>query len=183
MGRGAGRQAAFHLARDTFIAGRRVELGGLATTIGVNRATIHRWFGNRATLLADIVWSLTEPTLANCYARAAGTGGTRVAEALSQLVQLALEHHGMRTFLDNENETALRLLTCGDYPFQPKLINATHDLLRREHLGGHFDPDIPLPDLAYLCVRTGESFVYTDTITGQKPDPQRARQALHFLLR
>lgn len=174
---------AFRLARATFNAGGRVEINDLADALAVNRVTVYRWLGTRPNLLADIVWSLAEPTLQQCYAVAAGRGGSRIADTLSAFTRLTLEHPGMRAFLDRENETALRVLTRSDYPLQPRLRTAIHDLLAIEHEAGDFNPAIGLDDLAYICLRVAESFVYTDTITGEAPDPDRAARALHYLLR
>ncbi|PXY33688.1 hypothetical protein BAY59_09700 [Prauserella coralliicola] len=159
-----------------------MELVELAKQANVNRATVQRWFGSRANLLTEIVWSLAEPTLEHCYRAADGTGGSRIAEALSDFVRQTLTDTGMRAFLNRENETALRILTRRDHSFQPRLIAAVENLLEREHNAGTLEQDIPLHDLAYLCVRVGESFVYTDTITGEPADPDRAERAFHYLL-
>jgi Tetracyclin repressor-like, C-terminal domain len=41
---------------------------------------------------------------------------------------------------------------------------------------------MPIHDLAYLVIRIGESFIYTDLITGGNPDSGKARTALLALL-
>ena len=174
---------AFRVARRTFIAGQRVELADVATTVGVNRVTLHRWLGNRTAVLTEIVWSLTEPTIALCYRQAPGEGGARVAAAMAEFVRLTVEHHGMRSFLEREHELALRILTRRDHDFQQRVIAAVQGLLLREQEAGHLDGDYPLDDLAFLVVRVVESFVYVEHIAGEEPDPERAERALFFLLR
>lgn len=47
---------------------------------------------------------------------------------------------------------------------------------------GRLDPPLPVPDLAYLLVRIGESFAYTDVITGDAPDAEKAHAAVTALL-
>ena len=47
---------------------------------------------------------------------------------------------------------------------------------------GRLVPPLPVPDLAYLLVRIGESFVYTDVITGDAPDAEKAHAAVTALL-
>jgi AcrR family transcriptional regulator len=174
---------AFLVARRTFVAGQRVELADIAATVGVNRVTVHRWLGNRTAILTEIVWSLAEPTIAACDRQARGHGGVRVAAAMAEFVRLTVEHHGMRSFLEREHETALRILTRRDHDFQPRMIGAVHALLVREQEAGHLAGDYPLDDLAFLVVRVVESFVYVERIAGEEPDPERAARALHFLLR
>ena len=56
---------AFRLARRTFLAGARVDMQALARTLNVDRATVYRWVGSREQLLAEILWSLIDPTIAN----------------------------------------------------------------------------------------------------------------------
>jgi hypothetical protein len=174
---------AFRVARRTFVAGHRVELADVAATVGVNRVTLHRWLGNRTTILTEVVWSLTEPTLALCDRQARGRGGARVASAMAEFTRLTVEHPGMRSFLEREHETALRILTRRDHDFQHRLISAVHGLLLREREAGHLAGDYPLEDLAFLVVRVVESFVYVERIAGEQPDPERAARALRFLLR
>lgn len=175
--------AAFRVARRMFVAGERVELADVAARVGVNRVTLHRWLGNRTAVLTEIIWSLTEPTLALCDQRARGHGGRHVADAMAEFVRLTVEHHGMRSFLEREHETALRILTRRDHDFQPRLIGAVRELLVREQDSGHLEGSYPLEDLAFLVVRVVESFVYVEHIAGEEPDPERAGRALHYLLR
>ena len=174
---------AFRAARRAFVAGRRVELADVAATVGVNRVTVHRWLGNRTAILTEVVWSLAEPSLEACYQQAGGHGGARVAAAMAEHVRLTVEHPGMRSFLEREQETALRILTRRDHDFQPRIIAAVHGMLLREREAGHLDGSYPLDDLAFLVVRLVEGFVYVERIAGEQPDPARAERALHFLLR
>lgn len=144
---------------------------------------LHRWLGNRTTILTDIVWSLAEPTIAWCDLRARGNGAGRVAATMPEFTRLTVEHPGMRSFLERKHETALRILTRRDHDFQHRLIGTVQSLLLREREAGHLDGDYPLDDLAFLVVRVVESFVYVERIAGEEPDPARAARALHFLLR
>ncbi|GAA3581099.1 QsdR family transcriptional regulator [Amycolatopsis ultiminotia] len=180
----ADRETALRLAHKTFVARQRVEVNDLATALGVNRVTVYRWLGDRDAILAEVVWRLGERTMLDAYAAATGAGGPRIAAAMSTFVRQTLAHQGMRHFLSTETETALRVLTRSEQTFQPRLVALVETLLSREHDAGALSTaDIDLHDLAYLCVRVGESFVYTDAITGEPPDPDRAERALHYLLR
>lgn len=171
------------MARRAFVAGQRVELAAVAACVGVDRVTVHRWLGNRTAVLTEVVWSLTAPTLAGCYERAGGRGGARVAAAMGEFVRLTVEHPGMRSFLEREHETALRVLTRRDHDFQPRITAAVQDLLEREEHAGALDAGYPLADLAFLVVRVVEGFVYVERIVGEVPDPERALRALQYLLR
>src|SRR6478752_3149837 len=79
---------AFELARETFISGRRIDMGSLATTLGVDRTSLFRWVGNRDALLSEVLWSLAVPTLEQAEAATQGaTGSPRVAEFLTHFVR------------------------------------------------------------------------------------------------
>ena len=180
--RRATRADAFALARDRFIAGERVEINELADELGVNRVTIYRWLGHRHSLLADVAWSLAEPTLHASYAHTRGRGPERLTGALGKYIRAILADHGFRQFLARESETALRVLTRAQNSFQPRLVAAVEELLAREQAAGDLASALPLDELAYLLVRVGESFVFTDTITGEPPDPDRAERAISHIL-
>jgi hypothetical protein len=173
---------AFRLARRKFQAGERVEVGSLASELSVSRVTLYRWVGTRQALLVEIIWSLTEPTLALEYERAPGAGGARIAHALTRFNHATLDHPGMHRFLQEEGEYAMRLLTSSAAGFQLRLIGAVEALLRNEADAGRLRVPVDLHDLAFVIVRLGESYVYTNYITGERPDPDRAQPILEFLL-
>jgi hypothetical protein len=181
-GRPASALDAFNLARRRFLAGERIEVGALAEELSVNRVTLYRWVGTREALLVEVIWSLTEPTLALEYDRAPGKGGARIAHAITRFNHDALDHPGMQRFLDEEGEYAMRLLTSANAGYQPRLIDAIHQVLADETKAGNLSVPVDLHDLAYVIVRLGESYFYTKHITGERPDPDRAQPILELLL-
>ena len=181
-GRPASALDAFKLARRRFQAGERVEVGALAQELSVNRVTLYRWVGTREALLVEVIWSLTEPTLALEYEQAPGRGGARIAHAVTRFNHDTLDHPGMKRFLEEEGEYAMRLLTSADAGYQPRLIAAVELMLSRETQAGNLDLPVDLHDLAYVIVRLCESYVYSQYITGKRPDPDRAQPILELLL-
>ncbi|WP_345381882.1 QsdR family transcriptional regulator [Pseudonocardia yuanmonensis] len=182
-GSGAARPGAFDaflLARRRFQAGERIDMQALAAELGVNRATLYRWVGSRELLLCEVVWSLTERTLRREIAAPAGV--STLAALLSRFVTDTLAHRGMRRFLEEEGEFALRLLTLSSGGFQPRLVGLVRELAAAETAAGRLASPIPLDDLAYTLVRVIESYVYLRTITGEEPDGTRAARVLQALL-
>jgi AcrR family transcriptional regulator len=174
---------AFKAARRRFIAGERIEMQALAAEVGVSRVTLHRWVGSRDNLLGEILWSLAEPTLRDARAATRTRGGAGIAEAFWRFMCVVLEAPFMLSFLARESEIALRVLTTKHSPFQARLIAALRDMLAEQTDAGRLDPPMQVDDLAYVVVRLGESFVYTNIIAGGQPDPDKARQAIAALLR
>ncbi|OBF85507.1 TetR family transcriptional regulator [Mycobacterium sp. 852002-51163_SCH5372311] len=173
---------AFRIARRWFIAGRRIEMRELAAELGVNRATLFRWVGGRDDLLAEIIWSLAEPTLARAVSDAAGSGGQRIADIMGRFVALLDEADFFRAFLQREPERALRILTTRASTVQSRLIGAVETLVGEEVTRTGMHPPLPPHDLAYLIVRIVESFLYADIITGEEHDTAKAALAITALL-
>lgn len=175
---------AFDAARESFISGHRIDMGGLATTLGIERTSLFRWVGNRDALLSEVLWSLAVPTLVQAeHATAELSGGERIAGILTHFVDDLNTADYFRGFLRREPARALRLLTTKESPIQRRYVATAEWLVRRElgeqPLGGAIDP----AGLAYLLVRMSESFTYADLISGDQPSAARARVAFRLLLR
>jgi hypothetical protein len=174
---------AFKIARRRFLAGERIEMQALAEEIGTSRVTLHRWVGSRDLLLGEILWSLAEPTLRAARSATRRRGGAGIAETFGRFLEAVDRAPFMRRFLEREPEIALRVLTTKRSALQARLIAAIGELLLAEVQSGRLTPPMPLDDLAYTIVRLGESFIYTDIITGGEPAPDKARLAIAALLR
>ncbi|GAA4725983.1 QsdR family transcriptional regulator [Isoptericola chiayiensis] len=178
---------AFDRARETFVSGRRIDMGGLAAELSVDRTSVFRWVGNRDALLCEVLWSLAVPTLVQAEHAAddvAPDGGpAHVATLLTHFATDLIEAEYFRTFLDREPTRALRLMTTTAAPIQRRYV-ATVEHLVQVHLGPTpFDGAIDAHALAYLLVRVSESFTYADLIAGEPPSPDAAGSAFRHLLR
>jgi len=175
---------AFERARERFLAGERLDMQQLAAELGLHRTTLYRWVGTRDRLIGQILWSMAEPALREAV-EAAGRarGGERIARGIERYLQGSLGAPFMRRFLEEEPEAALRVLTTKDSVLQARSVEFVQGLLEEEIERGALEPPMPVHDLAYLIVRIGESFLYTDVITGEDPSPEKAAQAVRALLR
>ena len=90
---------------------------------------------------------------------------------------------GMRRWLADEGELAMRLLTRHDTGFRPRRIKWVRGLLEQETDAGHLDLPVDLDEVSYVIVRLIKSYTYLDLITGEDPDAQRAEPILRMLLR
>jgi AcrR family transcriptional regulator len=174
---------AFREARRRFLAGERIDMGSLAAGLGVNRVTLYRWVGNRERLLVEVIWSLARPTLDRARAEAHGSGAERIVGVSLVFMRAVLGHPRFAAFVHAEPELALRILTRGDTGLQGRLIGYYETMLREEVDAGRVSTSLPVHELAYMIVRTMESYVYTDLITGEEPDPEKGAMVLRVLLR
>ncbi|MBC7303805.1 MAG: TetR/AcrR family transcriptional regulator [Nocardia sp.] len=154
----------------------------LALALGVNRATLFRWVGGRDELLAEVIWSVAEPTLRRAAAAAPGRGAHRIATILGDFAHATNTSDAFRQFLLREPERALRLLTTRAGTVQHRIVAFVEELLADEISADALDPLLPVPELALLLVRITETFIYTDVISGARPDAARVVQASLVLL-
>jgi AcrR family transcriptional regulator len=174
---------AFLRARKRFLACERIDMSGLAEELGVSRVTLYRWVGSREQLLVEVIWSLARRTLDNIEAAVTATGPERLVQIVTRFLDDVITNPGMRRWLGEEGESAMRLLTRGEAGFQPRLLDAIHDLLIEETDAGRLDLPVDLREVAYVIVRLIESYTYLDLITGEQPDARRAEPILRLLLR
>ncbi|MEC3976008.1 QsdR family transcriptional regulator [Amycolatopsis sp. H20-H5] len=149
----------------------------LAAELEISRATLHRWVGSRDQLLGEILWSLTSDVFT-----ARTQPGRSIADIIGAFVRTVNDSQPFREFLRNEPERALRILTTKASVVQSRTIEKLTELLETAIAAGRVTPPLPVPDLAYLLVRIGESFIYTDVITGAEPDALKAHAAIAALL-
>jgi len=110
-------------------------------------------------------------------------GSERIVAVITRFLDAVITNAGMRRWLAEEGELAMRLLTRHDTGFQPRLIDAVHDLLREEADAGRIDLPADLREVAYVLVRVIESYTYLDLILGEQPDAARAEPIVRMLLR
>ena len=158
-------------------------MSALADELGVNRVTLYRWVGSREQLLVEVVWSLGQRTLETVDRGVRATGAERVVRVVTRFLDDVISNEGMRRWLADEGELAMRLLTRHDTDFQPRLIAAIEDILREESDAGRLSLPVDLHEVAYVIVRLIESYTYLDLITGEQPDARRAEPVLRLLLR
>lgn len=173
---------ALRLARKRWLAGERLDIGMLARELGVARATLFRWVGSRDLLLAEVLWSMCEPTLRGAAEATPGQGVPRIALVCETAVRQMMGFEPLRRFIAEDADLALRLLTSKASPVQSRTIAAVRELLEFERRRGSWKPPLSIDTLAYLMVRLGESFLYANVLSGQQVDVGDTGVAVQLLL-
>jgi AcrR family transcriptional regulator len=174
---------AFKLARRKWQASERIDMSALARDLGINRVTLYRWVGSREQLLVEVIWSLAERTLEKLDASTRARGAERVVQVASGFIDAVITNAGMRFWLAEEGEAAMRLLTLREPGYQARLVGWHEEVLREEAEKGRLELPADLHEVAYVIVRLIESYVYLDFITGEEPAARRAEPILRMLLR
>jgi len=174
---------ALRLAQETLLAGETLDMGALAAQLGLSRATLYRWVGSKERLLGEVLWSLAADAMDAAVDDARGSGPDFVAEVIERYMNAALGFEPLWRFVARDPEYALKVIASRHSPMQRRSIAAVHRVLEQQASAGAIEPALALDSLAYLIVRIVESFLYTDTITGDEPDVAAAGDAVRALLR
>ena len=173
---------AYALARAKFLAGERLDMQALAAELGVNRVTLYRWVGSKELLLGEVISALSVAAQKRARKELKGSGPKYVAAVVEQVLAGIRTNEPMQKFLAHDPAYALRVLTSKESTVQLRGIEATRELLEEQVELGALDTPADLEDLAYVIMRIGESFVYSDVITGSEPDVKKAGQMVRLLL-
>lgn len=172
----------FKLARQWWLEGRRLNLGALADEVGVSRATIFRWVGNRDLLLAEILWSMYSQTLDAAMNEAEGSGIDYLTDVYRRFGEVAVSFEPLRNFLLQDPQYALRVLTSDTTDYHSRIVAAWKGLLDEQVESGELELQVDTQTLAELVVRINEGCVYGDMIAGREPAIESACIAFRLLL-
>lgn len=170
------------LAREQFLDGRRLDLTVLARSLGLGRATIYRWFGSREALLGDVIAAELEQVV-NVHRKAVKRqGADGLLEVFDRVNRTLSRSPALRRLLEEERDSALRLLTSSGGRVQPRAVAAIRSLIEHEVRSGAYSPPAESDVLAYAIVRLAEAFLYNDAAFGIRGDHERLRQVQAALL-
>jgi AcrR family transcriptional regulator len=178
----ATREAALALATKRFLACERVDVQAIARELGLARATMHRWFRTRDSLLGELLGALAEERLKAIRTEVGGVGAQALLRTFDAFNREVASTPGMRFLLTQEHERALRTLTSSAGLAQPRAVAAIEVLIEEEIDAGHYTPTVSPGALAYAIVRLGEAFLYNDAVAGIRGDTERLREVESALL-
>ena len=177
---------AFRMARRWWLEGRRLNLSQLAEELGIGRATLMRWVGNKDLLMGEILWSLYkgiyDPVIEKARADHPERGIDFLGQIYHQVNLQLIQAKPMHDFLASEPQWGLQLLTSNVSGLQQRLIDEWETLFKEEIKAGRINPEMDANSLAYYIIRIGEGAVYCDLICGRTPEPERAAQAFRLLV-
>ncbi|HEY5952087.1 MAG TPA: QsdR family transcriptional regulator [Kofleriaceae bacterium] len=173
---------AFKLARKRWLQGERIDVGKIASELGVGRATVFRWVGTRENLYGEICSALFQKQLELAQAGARGSGLDQLIDVMERLLRSLASAAPLRRFVAEDPEFALRVLTSRHSPVQRRCTVAITQLIDELAEAGDMNPALPSDELAYIVVRITESFLYRDVITGGEADIEAAIAAIRILL-
>lgn len=167
--------------RRAFLQQERIDVVALASELGIARATVYRWFGDRDRFTGLVLASLSMDTLEGVLDSLQSEGALRVADAWSQTLEAIFAHPGMKAFLTSNPTRALTILTGRGSAVHEAMVSRITELIEH-HCPASATSTVSSVDLAYALVRLAEAFCYTDITTGRPSDIGRAHPLFVRLL-
>ena len=171
------------LALHRYLRGRRIDVRAIAGELGVGRTTIYRWFGTREHLVGTVVALAAEDVLAGIEAAAKGRGAERLLEIFDRFNRELADAPALRSFLEQERETALRIITSSEGTVTPRMVNRIAEIIATEVEAGAYEPPVEIETLALAIVRLAEAFIFNDAHAGIRGEVDRLRAIEAALLR
>lgn len=169
-------------ARRRYAEGERVDMRAIAADLGLGRATLYRWFGSRQELLGEAIARETQGYFAHVRAQVGGRGAPALLETFDRINRGLVRASGLRRYVEQEREAALRTLTSSAGQVQPAAVGAIAAMIEAEAAAGAYDPPTDATTLAYAIVRLAEAFIYNDALAGIRGDVEDLRKVEAALL-
>jgi AcrR family transcriptional regulator len=178
----ATRDDVLRAAMRQYLRGERVDVQAVAARLGLGRTTVYRWFGSREQLIGEVLVRAALPQLEHARRGARGRGGRMLLDTFDRFNRALADAPALRRFMEQERETALRIITSGDGPVQPRIVAAIEELVDKEARAGSYDPPVEPSTLAYAIVRLAEAFLFNEVAAGICGDVDRLRDVEAALL-
>jgi AcrR family transcriptional regulator len=174
---------AFNAAREHFRRGEKLDMVALASELGVARATLYRWTGDRDRLLADVIWAELHDLIRAADRRAPGSGRPRLEHAIGWLLDTIAGAPALRALLANEGDSGLRMIITPNGPVRPRILRTVTQLIQREIAEGNYRAPAPPELLADGIIALAERYLHNGGDPTLNPDPTTARSIATLLLR
>jgi AcrR family transcriptional regulator len=178
----ASREDVLRLVREQYLNGERVDLTVVAAQLGLGRATIYRWFGSREALLGQVIAEQLEALTARKRREVRRPGAQGLVEVFDRINRTLTRSRALRTLLEQERDSAMRLLTSSAGLVQPRAVASVKALIDAEVEAGRYEAPADTGALAYAVVRLCEAFLYNDAAIGIRGDYERLREVQAALL-
>ena len=163
-----------------FLRHATVDMGGLADSLAVSRATLYRVVHGRDPLLGDVLWRLGGRMLARARAETTSPGIDGVLETTRRFADRVRQAEPFLAFLHAEPATAARVLFTPAGGVHARVVEAQKGILAAATDRGWSPGD--LDGAAFLYVRIIESALYAELLGGRPADPGTAERAARAVL-
>lgn len=176
--------AIFKTAKRMYVSLQRIDMVVLAEQSGTSRRTLYRRVKGREPLLGELMWFFSRRTMAQALAMSSKLrGADRIVAVYAHILREIYGSEHLYATISQEPDACMRVILSRDGIVHPRYIEFLRALLQLETARGHLDSSIPLEVLAFAITRIGESFLYSQVLTGEPAKPEFSVEMISRLLR
>jgi len=156
-------------------------MSALANSLGVGRATLYRWVGNREDLLGAVLAEATERTYQRAIAQAAGSGTDLLLDVFERVMRSVVASAPLRALTQREPTVFIRLALM---PGAIESVSArvTTEVIAREQANGNLRVTTSPEVLGRALVRICDVHLYAPLLGGDEPEIETALDLVALLL-
>ena len=180
----AGPDDAVQAAMRLYRAGEPLDMSALAAELGIGRATLYRWVGNREALLARVLADSSAQTfrVAEADARDGGAEGAElVVDVIRRFMTAVAQARPLGALVRREPLVFIRLVAPAGVVEQ-RVAGLIARVLEREARSGRLALPLPPAALATAIVRLSDAHLYTYLLGRRAPDVDGALDIVRVLL-
>jgi AcrR family transcriptional regulator len=156
-------------------------MSALAVELGIGRATLYRWVGNREDLLATVLAEGTERTFRAAVKDAQGQGVPLVIDCMRRFMHSVLMTPALKALTQREPLLFIRLATMPG-AIEGRAAELVSELLEQEAATGRVRLALPAPVMAEAIIRICDSHLYAHLLGRNQPEIETALQLVSLLL-
>ncbi len=166
-----------------FQNGEKLDMSILAKRLGIGRATLYRWIGDKDRLVVDLMWSLNELLFESLLKTAPKRGVKRINHFVCGVIDAVVDSDAYKTFLEHEGLEGLALMTSTN-GLHGRIVGRLKELALAEVKAKNYSPPADLDILVEAAVALVEHFLYSQfVVRGFEPEAEGAKTAVKLLLR
>lgn len=175
----------FAAAKRIYLTGNRLDMHHLASRLGIARATLYRWAGDRDRLLADVIWSTVDDVLREARSKLVdgASGVERIVTVLNSLLETIANSTALRALLERDGQAGLKLITSPEGGVHGRVVEAISALIQDEAAGTGYRPPATPDTLAESWITVAEHFLYSNFVSEFRPELGKAKEATRLLFR
>ncbi len=179
--RAGGPADAVAAATRIYLRGEALDMSALAGELGIGRATLYRWVGNREDLLAAVLAEGTERTYRAVIKDARGEGIALVIDCLRRFMHTVLATPPLLALTQREPLLFIRIATMPG-AIESRSADLVAELLQQEAAGGRLRLMLPAPVMAQAIIRICDSHLYAHLLGRNEPEIETGLQLVELLL-
>lgn len=168
-------------ATSCYLRGEPLDMSALASQLGIGRATLYRWVGNREELLARVIAETSERTFRAAMKDAKGEGVEFVLDAIGRFMHAVASAEPLATLTQREPLLFIRLAMSPGV-IEERAASFVGELLDGEQAAGRLELELPVPVLAEAIVRICDAHLYANLLGRGAPEISTALEVVGLLL-